>query len=105
MLYKILRYKVYFTKTKKMKKYNLIFALIILSFTACKLDKSSGENAIKRVEIGAMPNWGKNATIYEVNLRQYSADGQVSTFATHLPRLKEMGVDILWFMPIRFFII
>ena len=74
-----------------MNKYNLIFALIILSFTACKHDGILGE----------MPSWGKNATIYEVNLRQYSEDGQVNSFATHLPRLKEMGVDILWFMPLH----
>ena len=89
-----------------MNKYNLIFALIILSFTACKQDKSSGENSTTKVETekhiaGQMPSWGKNATIYEVNLRQYSEDGQVNTFATHLPRLKKMGVDILWFMPLH----
>ena len=47
-----------------------------------------------------MVNWAKDATIYEVNVRQYTPEGTFSAFQKHLPRLKEMGVDILWFMPI-----
>lgn len=42
----------------------------------------------------------KGASIYEVNLRQYSEEGTFEAFAEHLPRLKELGVDVLWFMPI-----
>ena len=47
------------------------------------------------------PEWSRNAVIYEVNLRQYTPSASVKDFATHLPRLKELGVDILWFMPIH----
>ena len=47
------------------------------------------------------PEWSHNATIYEVNLRQYSQAGTFAEFEKHLPRLKEMGVKILWFMPIH----
>lgn len=47
------------------------------------------------------PEWSRNAVIYEVNLRQYSDDGKVTSFAEQLPRLKELGVDILWMMPIH----
>lgn len=47
------------------------------------------------------PEWSRNAGIYEVNLRQYSDGGTFKEFAEHLPRLKEMGVGILWFMPIH----
>jgi len=46
------------------------------------------------------PEWAKSVNIYEVNLRQYSPGGTIKEFETHLPRLKEMGVDILWFMPV-----
>ena len=45
-------------------------------------------------------DWAKSATIYEVNIRQYTPEGTFSAFQKHLPRLKDMGVDILWFMPI-----
>ena len=42
----------------------------------------------------------KKAVIYEVNIRQYTEQGTIDAFRTHLPRLKKMGIDILWFMPI-----
>jgi glycosidase len=45
--------------------------------------------------------WSKSANIYEVNIRQYTAEGTFTAFAAHLPRLKKMGVDILWIMPIQ----
>lgn len=38
--------------------------------------------------------------MYEVNLRQYTMEGTFNAFAKELPRLKSMGVEILWFMPI-----
>lgn len=47
------------------------------------------------------PDWSKNATIYEVNIRQYTPEGTFKAFESHLPRLKEMGVDIIWLMPIN----
>lgn len=46
------------------------------------------------------PEWSKNAVVYEVNVRQYSSEGTLKAFEKHLPRLKEMGIDVLWFMPV-----
>jgi len=45
-------------------------------------------------------SWIKNSNVYEVNLRQYTTEGTFNAFAKELPRLKEMGVETLWFMPI-----
>src|SRR5690554_136125 len=47
------------------------------------------------------PDWSYNSVIYEVNLRQYTEEGTFKAFEKHLPALKEMGIDILWFMPIH----
>jgi glycosidase len=44
--------------------------------------------------------WLANSNIYEVNLRQYTPEGSINAFAREMPRLKDMGIDILWFMPI-----
>lgn len=44
--------------------------------------------------------WIKSTNIYEVNLRQYTEEGTFNAFVKHLPRLKDMGVKTLWFMPI-----
>ncbi len=48
----------------------------------------------------SFPEWTSNAVIYEVNIRQYSPEGTFNAFAEHLPRLKQLGVDILWLMPV-----
>lgn len=45
--------------------------------------------------------WSRNANIYEVNLRQYTKEGTIKAFAAQLPRLKKMGVEILWIMPVQ----
>lgn len=42
--------------------------------------------------------YGSN--IYEVNLRQYTTSGSLKEFSGHLRRLRDMGVEILWFMPL-----
>jgi alpha-amylase len=46
------------------------------------------------------PLWSYQSNIYEVNLRQYTTAGTFSAFEKSLPRLKKMGVEMLWFMPI-----
>ena len=46
-------------------------------------------------------DWIANTNIYEVNIRQYSAEGSFNAFAASLPRLKDMGVEVLWIMPIH----
>ncbi len=45
-------------------------------------------------------DWIRNTNIYEVNVRQYTPEGTFNAFAAHLPRLKRMGVQTLWFMPV-----
>ena len=44
--------------------------------------------------------WILSTNLYEVNLRQYTHAGTFNAFKEHLPRLKEMGVETLWFMPL-----
>lgn len=47
------------------------------------------------------PKWAQNKIIYEVNLRQFTPGGTIREFREHLPRLKKLGVGILWFMPLQ----
>jgi glycosidase len=46
------------------------------------------------------PDWTKNATIYELNVRQLTPEGTFRAAQEHLPRLKELGIKIIWLMPI-----
>jgi alpha-amylase len=47
------------------------------------------------------PSFLKSSNMYEVNIRQYTLEGTFNAFANHLPRLKDMGIEILWLMPIH----
>ena len=47
------------------------------------------------------PEWAANATIYEVNVRNYTPEGTFRALEAHLPRLARMGVVIVWLMPVH----
>ena len=47
------------------------------------------------------PAWARNAVIYEVNVRQFTPEGTLAAVQQHIPRLKDLGVDIVWFMPVQ----
>jgi glycosidase len=45
--------------------------------------------------------WSRNAVIYELNVRQYTAEGTLKAVIPQLPAIRALGVDILWVMPIQ----
>ena len=45
------------------------------------------------------PEWTYNSVVYEVNIRQFSPEGTFKGVEAQLPRLKDLGVDVLWLMP------
>jgi len=76
-----------------------IILLVIVFLVGCNSNQTSTNNQNEKKEI-MQSDWSKNANIYEVNIRQYTEEGTIKAFQKHLPRLKEMGVDILWLMPV-----
>jgi len=66
-----------------------------------KQEADDQKDQVAEEQVFDAPDWTQNANIYEVNLRQYTKEGTLQAFAKELPRLKKMGVDILWFMPIH----
>ena len=65
----------------------LILCLAVLSLAACKKTPS------------VHPDWTYSSVMYEVNIRQFSPEGTFAGVEEQLPRLKDLGVDILWLMP------
>ena len=43
----------------------------------------------------------ENSVVYEMNIRQYTPEGSFAAAQKELPRLQELGIDILWLMPIH----
>ncbi|MBN2275130.1 MAG: alpha-glucosidase C-terminal domain-containing protein [Bacteroidales bacterium] len=86
-----------------MKKtfFTIIIILSLIAF-ACK---QPYETPVKRVNPAGISQvshveWAKDAVIYEVNIRQFSPEGTFEAVKKDLPRLKELGVDIVWLMPV-----
>ena len=46
-------------------------------------------------------SWADTCVMYEVNIRQFTEEGTFAAFEGHLDRLKDMGVNTLWLMPIH----
>jgi glycosidase len=96
------------TKTTIMKK---LFVLgLAASLSACNspAESSNGQQAEETTSTESTtlmtkntPAWSKQASIYEVNIRQYTPEGTFNAFTEHLDRLEQMGVKILWIMPIQ----
>lgn len=74
------------------------FILIALLITSCT---PPSVEVAKESSKAIFPERAKDMNIYEVNVRQYTPEGTFNAFSAHLPRLKEMGVDILWLMPVQ----
>ena len=73
-----------------MKKIFLVISLLLIS---CENQNSFSKNfSIDEI---------RDSVIYEVNVRQYSESGTFKDFTKDIPKLKDLGVKIIWLMPIH----
>src|SRR5713101_4129898 len=75
----------------------LIFLAVCLflsapAFSAEDLSKQSAR---------AVPAWLRDGVIYEVFPRNFSSEGNFNGITARLDELKDLGVNILWLMPIH----
>ena len=75
-----------------MKKLTL-FVLAIVCLASCAKQEEARTTQ--------HPQFAYDATIYELNTRQLTPEGTFVAAEEELPKLKEMGVDIIWVMPIQ----
>jgi glycosidase len=92
-----------FFKDFFMKKMSLLSSWMVFIFflVSCSQKLTPIANIGAPATSFSPPSWSEQSNIYEVNVRQYSQEGTFKAFEKSLPRLKEMGVKILWFMPIN----
>ena len=78
-----------------MKKSNILLlaALLLTGAACCRSDKPA--------QAELHPEWSYGAVMYELNTRQFTPEGTFAAAQGELPRLKELGIDIVWFMPIH----
>ena len=87
-------------KTKIHVFSSTIIIMVLALSISCGSNQNNNNTKINKKTKSMHVDWSKNANIYEVNIRQYTEEGTIKAFQKHLPRLKAMGVDILWLMPV-----
>lgn len=81
-----------------MNKLVWLSVIFLLPFSGCEVKESS---QARSADAKNHPDWIMQGNVYEVNVRQYTPEGTLQAFGRHLDRLKEMGVQTLWFMPLN----
>jgi glycosidase len=86
-----------------MKSKALLFAATILISTAAMAKDAAIPARYQPKELVQIkhPEWAKQAVLYQINTRQFTPEGTFAAAQKELPRLKALGVDILWLMPIH----
>ena len=82
-----------------MRKIISVF-LIATFMVACKTEKATTTNSDEKTIVPFSEKVMETAVIYEANIRQYSKEGTFDKFTQDIPQLKELGVKIIWLMPI-----
>ncbi len=78
----------------------IITLLGLIVVVSCKTEK---KEVVEKVEEKIAPisaEMMESAVIYEANIRQYSPEGTFDEFTKDIPKLKELGIKIIWLMPI-----
>ncbi|APG59185.1 alpha-amylase family glycosyl hydrolase [Christiangramia salexigens] len=80
----------------------LLLITVFTFFVSCKNEQKEAvktettkENSLPPVDNEMM----ESAVIYEANIRQYSPEGSFDAFTKDIPQLKELGVKVIWLMP------
>lgn len=77
-----------------MKTHNIFFLIVCLIVGTTTTISAQNKKL-------STPSWALQGNVYEVNTRQYTKEGRFNSFAKNLDRLKKMGIQTLWFMPIN----
>ena len=68
--------------------FNLLFAALLLAASCTSRPQAPAE-------------WAGSTVLYEMNVRQFTPEGTFAAAERQLPRLRELGVDIVWLMPVH----
>jgi len=81
-----------------------VFLFILLLLGACQNQPTPAVPMFKKSSSPVSlpePEWVRSAVLYQCNVRQFSPSGDFSGLRAQLPRLRDLGIDVLWLMPIH----
>ena len=74
---------------------------VLASANSAKAQSAGAKSSTTVADTLTHPAWSRSADIYEVNVRQFTAEGTLAGVTKQLPRLKALGIDIIWLMPVQ----
>ena len=78
-------------------KRTLALLTILLAAVACERPATEQH---RLVALQPDRDWTADAVVYELNTRQATSEGTLAAAEKKLPELRELGVDVVWLMPI-----
>jgi 1,4-alpha-glucan branching enzyme len=83
----------------------IVTALVVLTFATMNAQHKKGKLQHKKMQSlhqlsPVSDATAENSVIYEANIRNYSPEGTFNAFTKDIPKLKQLGVKVLWVMPI-----
>jgi cyclomaltodextrinase / maltogenic alpha-amylase / neopullulanase len=82
-------------------KSNICRTIILVAASLLLAPMFLRADAVSRQTARTPPAWLRNGTIYEIFPRDFSPAGDLNGVTAQLDRLKDLGVTILWIMPIH----
>ncbi|MFO1478041.1 MAG: alpha-amylase family glycosyl hydrolase [Verrucomicrobiota bacterium] len=75
--------------------------LLAAAVVGSVLSTAAADPEPAKMTVRTAPDWLRNAVIYEIYPRNFSAAGDFNGITARLDDLQNLGVDVLWLMPIH----
>jgi len=75
--------------------------LILVFLASCAIGQQQPSRDVSRETARSSQEWVRDAVIYQIWQRAYSQKGDFNSITADLDRLKAMGVNVLWLMPVH----
>ncbi len=79
----------------------IVVILLAASYLAAQSFDSTRARKLSIMHARSSPEWVRDGIIYEIYPRSFSPEGTFAGIEKKLPELKQLGVTILWLMPIH----
>ncbi|MBL8149412.1 MAG: family 10 glycosylhydrolase [Blastocatellia bacterium] len=84
-----------------MRRYITYVFLLIIALNSVSIQHAQSQRDFSREVARKAPSWLRDGVIYEVFPRAFSQEGTFDGVTAKLDQLKELGVNIIWLMPIH----
>lgn len=79
----------------------MILSLVLLTTLFAGISSTHAERDVSTEPARTSPDWLRQSVVYEIFPRNFSGSGDFNGITAQLDELKDLGVNVLWLMPIH----